>query len=621
MTQRDFKKYKVGELRPSQILFTYGIGAIADLPNLAVMVMGLEEWEKNRTAELSEPRLLVAVRRRLGSQVKELRLPPMPSETAESPLDEAARIGIPVAPFPSWMVCPKCRLLAPLQSGLFELKHNPYRPNEARYVHTHCPRTRKPPAVIPARFLVACENGHLDDFPWRYFVHQGNSDCKGSLRLEEYGVSGAATDIVVNCNGCKSSRRLSDAFGEVGKNNLPACRGRHPHLRNFEDCDRQMKSILLGASNSWFSSTLSALSIPSAANQLEELVEQNWVTIGKANSQETLQVLLSALQATGQLQDFTSYPLEEIWATVAAKQQGIEETETDYQDLKTPEWQIFSEADSRKNTRDFQLHSVSAPVGYEKYFTQTVLIERLREVRALIGFTRIQSPGDFADIEQQNEECIAPLSRYKPKWLPATEIKGEGIFLQFNEDRLQAWEKLPAVKKHERQIRVAQKDWLNSRNRDLVDKVPFPGIRYVLLHSFSHALMRQLALECGYNVASLRERIYSQPPEAENGAQAGLLIYTAAPDSEGTLGGLVKLGEPQTLGYHIAQALQQMRLCASDPLCAEHKPHGGTYSLHWAACHACLFSPETSCERGNKFLDRSVLVSTVAIDNLAFFVT
>lgn len=317
--------------------------AIADLPNLAVMVMGLEEWEKNRTAELSELRLLVAVRRRLGSQVKELRLPPMPSETAESPLDEAARIGIPVAPFPSWMVCPKCRLLAPLQSGLFELKHNPYRPNEARYVHTHCPRTKKPPAVIPARFLVACENGHLDDFPWRYFVHQGNSDCKGSLRLEEYGVSGAATDIVVNCNGCKSSRRLSDAFGEVGKNNLPACRGRHPHLRNFEDCDRQMKSILLGASNSWFSSTLSALSIPSAANQLEELVEQNWVTIGKANSQETLQVLLSALQATGQLQDFTSYPLEEIWATVAAKQQGIEETETDYQDLKTPEWQIFSE--------------------------------------------------------------------------------------------------------------------------------------------------------------------------------------------------------------------------------------------------------------------------------------
>lgn len=612
-------KYKVGELRPSQILFTYGIGAIADLPNLAVMVMGLEEWDKNRTTELAEPRLLAAVRRQLGPQVKELRLPPMPSEASESPLDEAARIGIPVAPFPSWVVCPKCRLLARLSSGLFQLKHNPYRPNEARYLHTSCPKTNKPPAVIPARFLVACEDGHLDDFPWRYFVHHGNSDCNGSLSLEEYGVSGAATDIVVGCNGCNSKRRLSDAFGELGKINLPACRGRHPHLRSFdEDCDRQMKSILLGASNSWFSSTLSALSIPSAANQLEQLVEQNWITIGKANNKETLQVLLSALQATGQLQDFTSYPPEEIWSIVEAKQHRIEQN--DYQDLKTPEWQIFSEADCSKNTKDFQLQSVSTPVGYEKYFTQTVLIERLREVRALIGFTRIQSPGDFADIEQQDEEAIAPLSRYQPKWLPATETKGEGIFLQFDEGRLQAWEKLTEVEQHQKKIKNAQKDWLNSRNPDLVDKVPFPGIRYVLLHSFAHALMRQLALECGYNAASLRERIYSQLPESENGPQAGLLIYTAAPDSEGTLGGLVQLGEPQTLGYHIAQALQQMCLCASDPLCAEHKPHGGTYSLHWAACHACLFSPETSCERGNKFLDRSVLVPTVATDYLAFFV-
>ncbi len=619
MTQSNFKKYKVGELRPSQILFTYGIGAIADLPNLAVMVMGLEEWEKNRTTELAEARLLVAVRRRLGSQVKELRLPPMPSEASETPLDEAARIGIPVAPFPSWMVCPKCRLLAPLQSRLFELKHNPYRPNEARYVHTNCPRTNKPPAVIPARFLVACEKGHLDDFPWRYFLHQGNSDCNGSLRLQEYGVSGAATDIVVSCDSCNSSRRLSDAFGELGKKNLPACRGRHPHLQNFDDCDLQMKSILLGASNSWFSCTLSALSIPSADNQLEELVGQNWVTIGKANSQETLQVLLSALQATGQLQDFAPYSTEEIWSIVEAKQQGIEET--NHQDLKTPEWEIFSEADPNKNRKDFQLRPVRSPVDYEDYFTQTVLVERLREVRALIGFTRIQSSEDFADIEPENDEYIAKLSRYAPKWLPATEIKGEGIFLQFNEDRLQAWEKQQTVKKHETHVKEAQKNWLNTRNPDIVDKVPFPGIRYLLLHSFAHALMRQLALECGYNVASLRERIYSQPPQAENGPQAGLLIYTAAPDSEGTLGGLVKLGEPETLGYHIAQALQQMSLCASDPLCSEHKPGEGTYSLHWAACHACLFSPETSCERGNKFLDRSVLVPTVAIDSLAFFET
>jgi len=144
-------------------------------------------------------------------------------------------------------------------------------------------------------------------------------------------------------------------------------------------------------------------------------------------------------------------------------------------------------------------------------------------------------------------------------------------------------------------------------------------MRYVLLHSLAHALIRQFAVECGYTAASIRERIYSRPPGTDAEPMAGILLYTAAPDSEGTLGGLVALGQPKTLGRHLDQALESMRLCASDPLCAEHHPLKDGLTMHGAACHACLFLPETSCERGNKYLDRSVLVSTVETDNLAFF--
>lgn len=613
-------RHRVGELRPSQILFTYGIGAIADLPNLSAMVMGLEGWDKTRTLELNEERLLAAVRQELGSQVRDLRSPPMPPDTDGSfdPFDEAARIGIPVAPFPAWMVCPRCRLLAPLQSGLFELKTNPYRPNEARYVHKSCPKAKKPPAVIPSRFLVACEHGHLDDFPWHYFVHRGPSDCHGSLRFEEYGVTGAATDIMVRCDSCDAkARRLSEAFGESGKQTMPKCRGRHPHIRSFdEDCSQQMRGMLLGASNGWFGITLSALSIPIASNQLTQLVQDNWVILGKATSLETLQVLLSALQAIGQLQEFAKYSAEDIWETIGAIQQGQEET--DAQDLKTPEWEVFSLSVSTQNTNEFQLRPVAPPAGYETYFDKTVLVERLREVRALVGFTRIQSPGDFDDAGNIPAEFRAPISRNAPLWAPATEVKGEGIFLQFEESYLRHWEQQPSVFERGQRTREAQKQWLRTRNLD-PNKIPFPGMRYMLMHSFAHALMRQLAIECGYNAASLRERIYSKLPQDDNGPQAGVLIYTAAPDSEGTLGGLVSLGEPKTLSYHIAQALVGMRLCASDPLCAEHKPLQGAPSLHWAACHACLFSPETSCERGNKYLDRSLLVPTFADKALAFF--
>jgi hypothetical protein len=72
----------------------------------------------------------------------------------------------------------------------------------------------------------------------------------------------------------------------------------------------------------------------------------------------------------------------------------------------------------------------------------------------------------------------------------------------------------------------------------------FPGIRYVLMHSLTHALMRQIALDCGYTAASLRERLYCRRPGDRHGPMAGFLLYTAAADSEGTLGGLVELGNP-----------------------------------------------------------------------------
>lgn len=386
-------KHRVGELRPSQILFTYGIAAVADLPNLSVIVMGLDEWDNTRTLELSEDRLLAAVRKELGNQVKKLLSPPFTPESNDllNPLDEIAKIGVPVAPFPTWLVCPKCRLLSSLQSNLFELKTNPYRPNETRYVHTNCPKTRKPPNVLAARFMVACEQGHLDDFPWLYFVHQGNSDCQGPLRLEEYGVSGAVTDINVKCDRCNQSRRLSDAFGESGKRNLPKCRARHPHLRNFdEDCDQQMKSLLLGASNGWFSITQSAISIPVASGKLDQLIEQHWAILEKSPSLETLKVVLDSMQAIGNLQDFASYPLEEIWQGIEQKRQGEEPPNPE--DLKTPEWEVFSTANPQQNNSEFQLRPVDPPENYEKYFTKTVLLEKMREVRALIGFTRLQSP-------------------------------------------------------------------------------------------------------------------------------------------------------------------------------------------------------------------------------------
>lgn len=618
------KKYRVGQLRPSQILFSYGVGAVADLINFSVLIMGLDEWS-HATLELNEERLLAEVKRKLTPKVNKLCSPPIPSEETSNsmPGDEASLLGIPVAPFPSWMVCPYCKLLAPLQSGLFQIKSNRYRPEQTRYVHENCNarKGRKAPTVIPVRFLVACEKGHLDEFPWHYFVHRGQDNCKGLLRLEESGISGSTTEIYVRCTSCNvSPRPLSDAFGELGKENLPQCRGRNPHLRTFDDnCDQQMKALLLGASNSWFPIVLSALSLPTGSQKIDKIVDKNWPVLQKANSPENLEAIVGALQAMGQLQELMDQPQAEIWRSIQKKREGVKSE--DHMDLKTPEWKTLSHPETAENTPDFQLKSVDPPAGFEIYFTRTVLVETLREVRALIGFTRIQSSGDFEDTPEIPKEYRGKLSRQEPDWVPASEVRGEGIFLQLAETKLREWENLPAVQQQAPLVREAQKNWANSRGLDS-EKVRFPGMRYLLIHSFTHALMRQLSIECGYNAASLKERIYSCLPEEEKGPQAGVLIYTAAADSEGTLGGLVNLGRPKILGYHIATALESMKICASDPLCAENAPDSNNYlSLHWAACHACLFAPETACERGNKFLDRRLLVKTMTdTESLAFFV-
>jgi len=512
------------------------------------------------------------------------------------------------------MLCPRCRTLASLDSGLFQLKVDNYRADRTRYVHVNCPSAGSPPPVVPARFLVACKAGHLDDFPWLYFVH-GEVQCQARLKLSQLGVSGEAVDVQVKCETCGKQKRMSDAFGKEAANHLPACKGRHPHLRAFDNvpCEERSRTILLGASNSWFPIVLSALAVPHAIDRLAQLVEEHWHVFEKVKDQQNIDLL----KQLGLLQHFAMYGAAEIWEKVEAKKNQATSGDSPAPGLKVPEWRVLSNTSLAPSARDFKVTAVPPPAGYEEYLEQVVLVERLREVRALIGFTRIEAPGDFSEMMEVPENRRAPISRKPSAWVPAAEVRGEGIFIQLREDALRKWEDDSVRRKHDRAFKEAHVQWRRARYVESPE-AGYPGLRYVLLHSLAHTLMRQLTLECGYTAASIRERIYSLSPEHEHGPMAGILLYTSAPDSEGTLGGLVGLGVPEQLGRHLDGALEQMRSCTSDPLCAEHTC-SQQHSLHEAACHACLFLPETSCERGNKYLDRSVLVPTVDRVNLAFF--
>jgi hypothetical protein len=620
---RDKERLNVGEVRPSQMMYTYGIGSIVDLPNISVLVMGLDEWP-NDMPVVNEPRLLNAVRFQKGmGDIQFMReLPRSEAEPRRGPsYDPASLYGVPVAVFPRWWVCPACRQLAPLSSGIFERGKLTYPPEKVMYKHTGCQKSRQQQA-IPARILVACEEGHLDDFPWIWFVHRGEA-CKSevsTLKLEESGVSGEVRDLEVRCS-CGERRRLADAFGKENRHRMPECTGRRPHLRDHDDqpCKTRQRPIALGASNLWFPIALTVLSIPGESERLAQLIEENWSVLRVAHSAAVLGALRELRQITGELADFSDKAILE---GIADYEERQNHSSNEIPDIKLPEYEMFCEGDPALNSRDFQTRHLPLKKDWKAFGIQDVLlVERLREVQAMVGFARLDAVGELTDPDQQISVNPAPLARRVKDWVPATELRGEGLFLRFDEQALAEWEMEPALQEHAHAFLEAHKTWREKRGiknpRD-----GFPGMRYVLLHSFSHALMRQIALEAGYSAASLKERIYARSEIMPGGPMAGVLIYTAAPDSEGTLGGLIGLGEDEAGFYHLIQeALRSMTLCAGDPLCAERHVDAGGRTIHAAACHACLFAPETSCERGNRYLDRSVLVNTIDSEReaLAFF--
>ena len=608
-----YKSRRVGAVRPSQMIHTFGPGAVMDLPQLSVVLSGVDRWDINHTERIIEPRLIGSVRELPGCQnVTEFRTPPWEEETA-SPFDAWARIGVPVYPFPRWLRCTRCNLLAPVDRERFRLDVNAYRPDQARYVHEKCHGRR--PSAVPARFLIACPAGHLDDFPWEEFVHHGDP-CPNApiLELHEAGKASRATDVRVKCKGCGAERHVQEAFNIGATNNLPLCRGRHPHLQRFDaGCDQPTRPLLLGASNAWFAVYRSALTIPTVTGEIEQKVADHWDDLATIESREELNFIVRRLTVgAGErpLRWLLNFDPEDVWTAIDGRRTGGT-GDPGSGDLRGPEWEAFTAAIPPRSD-DFSARSLDIPEGFEETLGRPVAVDRLREVQALCGFTRIDGPNEAESAR------IAPIWDAPQTWLPAAEVRGEGILITLSEARIERWETTYADSGRYRDLRQATRNWRARRGLDPNEGAP--AARFVLLHTVSHLLMRQVALECGYSAASIRERLYCREAGAAEGPpMVGILLYAAAPDSEGTLGGLVALSEPARLAAVLRDALQRSALCSTDPLCASH--HAGDLgdSLHNAACHACLFAPETSCEAGNRHLDRAAAVPILGQQHGAYF--
>ena len=632
---------KVGSARPSSLLYTYGPGAVMDLPGFAIMPAGLDDWEpiwkrRGSIPTIIEPRLLNVVRLHLGPQVDALRPFPWQPKQGQN-VTEGSDLGIPARVFPQWLRCTGCDYLGPVSRFTYTNEH-PFRPDLAQFMHRSClgravkksgSSSKKSPAV-PAQHLLTCTNGHLDEFPYALWVHKGATCQKAQLpdlRMRDANVGRSVGSIIV-CSACGATRGMAEAQGVVGRKKIPQkCRGRHAHLNVFDSsCGAAPALIMMGASNLWFASTQSIIVMPyTDSEEKEALADRLRVTLGAEQVEEFKGQLkvIRALATAGNV-DVSGATDEELQTAIGEVLAPPETEEVrqvklaawDPVELLIPEWRYLQKPalfPQQQNTSGLMVTEMGRSPQLHQNISRVVAVNQMKKVNAVLGFTRLDEMDRVNDLASR----LVKLTRDgRPKWVPATEDRGEGIFVQLDLDAVARWEQSiidTALWEAHREAHRRNFERRFSETAKLVDPdTRMPAPRYWLLHTLSHVLIREMAMSCGYGAASLSERIYGWGSSSQREAAAGLLICTTASDSEGTLGGLVALSEPRRLERLVASALRRAARCSSDPVCAMRTPRDPEDFLHGAACHCCSFASETSCEKANRFLDRRFLLTLPA---------
>ncbi|MFD5388989.1 DrmB family protein [Streptomyces sp. NPDC127074] len=597
------------KVRRAQTIVPFGVGGILDLRGESFVAADTRSWAAS-AERVESPRLA----RKLG--VQELRSAPViPSGKAAY----ASRIGPTYVRFPKWLFCPQCRNM---------LHWNP--DHEVRDRQPACGRCPGRPQLAPMRFIQVCRAGHMADIDWHRWAHSRSEDhsqrqCQAyRLRFLATPESSGLEALRVVCAVCPASRNLA---GISQKNILVQtglrCPGTHPWDSEDDEadpCEEKPQAVQRGASNVYFPITHSAIDIPAPAGLSEDdesaqkVVNHSlWSYFRDADGgpvSDNLRAVI-ALQC-GVAEEFVEAVRRRHTAEVAPVSNAADSDD----DLSIAEWAAFSEPESVTNSKTFSVRRTDLGIRpddpeslreLDAGISAVVVADRVREVRALEGFSRYEpSSGDGE--EGEGGRVVSVNTHARASWLPAVETYGEGIFIAVDEERVSVWEQHPLVRDWTRRIEGnLGASFKADRLRGKTGPELLP--RFVMLHTLAHHFIRQLSYDSGYNAASLRERVYarSHVPGSDLPPQAGVFVYTAAGDAEGTLGGLVRQGQPPNLAETLIRLLESAQWCSQDPLCADSTGRS-LANVNRAACHACTLLPETCCEIENSLLDRTLLI-------------
>ena len=592
-------------LRQSQVVTSFGPGALVDLPEHSVIVGGLGTWKGQHLFPIHEKRLEAKLARVLDLPSIKLFAPPPFDDR-----DEQRRNAIGGFVFPTWFETQATVAGGGGRDRKRRLVGWHGTENGRHYIDPQEPKKDAKKRLVPVRFVCGCKRGHIGDIDWHSYIHNGEKGCSRSLWIEERGTAGDVADVVVGCD-CGRQRRMYEA---LAPGPLGTCKGRRPWLGNvpWEGCGQPNKLLVRTGSNTYFPERMSVISLPDGDDRLTEAIERNWEVLGDARTAADVRSRRFDRVVKVELAEFDDEAV--LRAVMAHVAEDLPDTELS---VKAAEFEVLACGRPSFGTDNpeslFHAETLLDRADWSGSELEGVLrvvaVHRLREVTAQVGFTRIAPPVTGVDGELDPDLTRAALD-IQHDWLPAFENRGEGVFIQLDPERIAEWLTRDAVITRAQQLKLGFDLWAAERELDRT----FPGAGYVMVHTLAHLLLTAIAEECGYPASSLRERVYALDP-----GQYGVLLYTATPGADGTLGGLAACAN--RAGGLIRRAVELAALCSNDPICAHHAPDEahGDRPLHGAACHGCVYVAETSCEQRNDLLDRTLVVDTIDGAGTGFF--
>lgn len=563
-------KNKIGEIRPGQLITTFGPGSIIDSVNDSLMILDIRYWDKAKD---------IIYDKNLGNFLGKHYFKKVPA---------TGKMGdLPAIPFPFYHECSysKCR-------ALFDIRDH-FKISEYLEKGPRCPFCNW--RAHPARFVISCENNHLEDFPWRWWAHgKEYKECNKKLTLSSGGNSSGLESLSVKCECMKAGKSLQGALDPKSFKEYK-CSGAHPHKLEFKgDCDKDVIPLQRGASNVYFAAIRSSISFPENSN-FDQLFAKHFevlVRIEEVNGIKGLEMYYNSLFTNCGFNNFNHFCKE--WNFFKENQSG---DKRNYKQIKELEYSKFTGFKDKikipKQDPEFEAEVQIVPIDLQRYFSKIIKVHRLKEIMVLLGFMRNERP----EPEVENPKEIVWLeSGTEEKWLPAVETFGEGIFIEFNHETVKSW--LESVKDKSKKFSSEYESWLIKKGWS---KLEDRNALYVMMHTLSHLLIKQLSLKSGYSSVAIKERIYCSD------TMAGILLYTGSADQEGTLGGLVEMGSIDKFREILDEALEEAIFCTNDPVCSNLEV-GEENDLNGSACFACSMISETSCEIGNRLLDRSLVV-------------